>query len=458
MFKLKIIDKPEMFKMKCNFEFPKIPIENLQEKEVNPTTEKQEIVADKEYSALSKVMINDVTSDIDSNIQSYNIKKDVSILGVTGNVIELNGEERATTPTKDTQIITPSADKNAITKMTVSPIPDEYIIPSGEIEITANGNYNVTDKVSARVSVPEKTLTTKTITANGTYNATDDNADGYSQVTVETGKYAPRYIRFQNYKGTELDYELNNLDTKNLTSTESMFSSCINLLSVPLFDTSNIDNMAYMFNNCQSLVSVPLFDTSNVHNMTEMFGYCPRLTSLPLFDTSNVTNMTRAFGQCDSLTEIPLFDTRNVTNMYNLFYGCRNITEIPALNTSKVMNVSQMFMMCLNLTTVPQLDFSSVNNMSNIFYYMSSITNLGGFLNLGNAYDPNQSANYSYYTLDLSNQSRITHDSLMNVINNLCDIANKGVKPQKLVLGSTNLAKLTAEEIQIATDKGFEIS
>ena len=99
MFKLKIIDKPEMFKMKCNFEFPKIPIENLQEKEVNPTTEKQEIVADKEYSALSKVMINAVTSDIDSNIQSYNIKKDVSILGVTGNVIELNGEERATTPT-----------------------------------------------------------------------------------------------------------------------------------------------------------------------------------------------------------------------------------------------------------------------------------------------------------------------------------------------------------------------
>ena len=186
MFKLKIIDKPEIFKMKCNFEFPKIPIENLQEKEVNPTTEKQEIVADKEYSALSKVMINAVTSDIDSNIQSYNIKKDVSILGVTGNVIELNGEERTTTPTKDTQIITPSADKNAITKMTVNPIPDEYLIPSGEIEITENRIYNVTDKVSARVSVPVKKLTTKTITANGTYNATDNNADGYSQSTVET--------------------------------------------------------------------------------------------------------------------------------------------------------------------------------------------------------------------------------------------------------------------------------
>ena len=436
----------------------KVDAINLQDKSVTPTQAQQIIFADIGYSGLNNVKIEAVTSDIDSNIQSYNIKKDVSILGVTGNVIELNGEERTAIPTKDTQVITPSTDKNAITKMTVNPIPDEYIIPSGEIEFTQNGTYDVTDKASAKVNVPEKTLTTKTITANGTYNASDDNADGYSRVTVETGKYAPRYIRFQKYNGTELDYELNNLDTKNLTSTESMFSSCVNLLSVPLFDTSHVDNMAYMFNGCRALVSVPLFDTSNVRNMVEMFSYCPRLVSLPLFDTSNVTDMGRTFGQCESLTEIPLFDTRNVTDMYNLFYGCRNITEIPTLNTSKVMNVSQMFMMCLNLTTVPQLDFSSVNNVSNIFYSVSSITNLGGFLNLGNAYAPNQSANYSYYTLDLSNQSRITHDSLMNVINNLYDIANKGVKPQKLVLGSKNLAKLTAEEVAIGTSKGWSIS
>ena len=396
MFKLKLINKPKMIKLKCGFSFPNIVLANLQEKETTPTKEMQQIIADQQYDGLSKV--------------------------------------------------------------TVNPIPDEYIIPSGEIEITSNGNYNVTDKASAKVNVPEKTLTTKTITANGTYNATDDNADGYSQVTVETEKYAPRYITFQNYSGTELDYEINNLDTKNLTSTHYMFYYCSNLTSVPLFDTSNVDNMSYMFNGCHSLVSVPLFDTSNVHNMTEMFGYCPRLASLPLFDTSNVTDMTRAFGQCDSLTEIPLFDTRSVTNMRNLFYGCRGIKEIPALNTSNATNVSQMFMQCLSLTTVPQLDFSSVNNVSNIFYYMSSITNLGGFLKLGNAYDQNQSANYSYYTLDLSNQSGITHDSLMNVINGLYDIAAKGVKTQKLVLGSTNLAKLTAEEIQIATDKGFSVS
>ena len=46
----------------------------------------------------------------------------------------------------------------------------------------------------------------------------------------------------------------------------------------------------------------------------------------------------------------------------------------------------------------------------------------------------------------------------MNVINNLYDIASAGVKPQQLVLGSENLAKLTAEEIKIATDKGWTVS
>ena len=118
MFKLKLINKPKMIKLKCGFSFPDIVLANLQEKETTPTKEMQQIIADQQYDGLSKVVVN--------------------------------------------------------------AIPDEYIIPSGEINISQNGTYDVTDKASAKVNVPEKTLTTKTITVNGTYNASYGNVDGYS--------------------------------------------------------------------------------------------------------------------------------------------------------------------------------------------------------------------------------------------------------------------------------------
>ena len=392
----------------------KVDAINLQDKSVTPTQAQQIIFADIGYSGLNNVKIEAATSDIDSNIQSYNIKKDVTILGVTGNVIELNGEERATTPTKDTQIITPSANKNAITKMTVNPIPDEQIIPSGEINISQNGTYDVTDKASAKVKVPEKQLGAKTITKNGTYNATDDNLDGYSQVEVETS-------------GVDIN------DYYDLTKkTSGDFRSYIK--KIPMIDTSDYTNMSSMFRDCKSLITIPQLDTSNVTDMSYMFSGCRALTTIPQLDTSKVTNMTYMFYECKPLTTIPLLDTSNVTNMYYMFNGCTSLIEIP------------------------QLDTSSVTNITNIVYSCPSLTTLGGLTNLGQAYSITESANNYIYGLYLSLSTKLTHDSLMNVINNLYDIAAKGVKTQQLVLGSKNLAKLTAEEIQIATDKGFSVS
>lgn len=54
--------------------------------------------------------------------------------------------------------------------------------------------------------------------------------------------------------------------------------------------------------------------------------------------------------------------------------------------------------------------------------------------------------------------SPLTHDSLMSIINALKDYSNDtSGTTWKITLGSDNIAKLSAEEIQIIHDKGWEV-
>ena len=57
---------------------------SLQNKTVSPSTSQQSVTADQGYDGLGTVTVGAVTSSIDANITAGNIKKDVSILGVTG--------------------------------------------------------------------------------------------------------------------------------------------------------------------------------------------------------------------------------------------------------------------------------------------------------------------------------------------------------------------------------------
>ena len=480
MLKLKIINKPKMIKMKCNIEFPDVILAKLQEKEVTPTKEKQEVVADKNYDGLSKVIV----------------------------------------------------DK----------IPDEYIIPTGNIEITKNGIYNVREKETANVNIPMLKLGTKNITENGVYKASDDELDGYSEVTVGikslfTGHYDRQGLKQIGWTDEEINYYNQNgvqwnssednyfkltqtelagddskntrfipknstktnfndhyykllaipqLDTSKINSAYSMFNGCYSLTTIPQLDTSNVSNMNNMFNDCRSLTTIPQLNTSKVTSMNSMFYDCSSLKTIPQLntgkvttmdstfrnchslkaipelDTSKVTNMGYMLSNCYSLTTIPQLNTSKVTNMMNMFYACNSLTTIPQLDTSKVTNMMNMFNGCYSLKTIPQLDTSNVSNMGYTFYGCSSLSNLGGLENLGQAYLITQSANYGNYKLDLSKSTLLTEQSMINVLNNLYDIKTKGCKAQQVVLGSTNLAKLTSEEGQSAlaqaTAKGWTVS
>ena len=457
MFKLKLINKPKMIKLKCGFSFPNIVLANLQEKEVIPIKEVQEIVADKTYDGLSKV--------------------------------------------------------------TVQSIPNEYIVPSGEIEFTQNGTYDVTDKASANVNVPKPKLGTKTITSNGTYKAIDDNLDGYSEVNIETagvdineyfkdtistgnssiGGWANSILKFRSpltVDGTSASHMFTNypletipeINTSNITNMEYMFSDCANITNIPQLNTSKVKTMYQMFTRCYKLSDIPSLNTDNVENMSQMFNYCRSLTKVKVnYNTSKVTTMYQMFAYCSGLQELDIsnFDMSNTTTLQEMFYNSPNLEKLilPNLHTNKnersargmfsrlekitsldltTLNNSYstmyMFDNCKSLKTLSAINCDKNYQCMNTFNYTQGLENFGGMINLGKAYSITTSENNTDYTLDLHWCAKLTHESLMNVINNLYDIKTKGVKPQKLVLGTTNLAKLTEEERNIVVAKGWTLS
>lgn len=158
------------------------------------------------------------------------------------------------------------------------------------------------------------------------------------------------------------------------------------------------------------------------------------------------------------IVKIPVL---NLTGNYSANQLCKDLIslkEVPELITSTTMKFQKAFSGCINLEKIALLDFTKVNDINGMISNCPKLTTLGGFKNLGREYSITSCANFINYELNLSSCTLLTHESLMNVINNLYDIKTKGCQVQSLVLGSTNLAKLTEEEIAIATNKGWAVS
>lgn len=97
-------------------------------------------------------------------------------------------QSKTVTPTKSQQNIAADSGYDGLSGVIVNAIPDNYVIPTGTVNITANGTHDVSGKASVNVNVPGKEEQTKTvtITANGTVKITADAGKTLSEVTVIT--------------------------------------------------------------------------------------------------------------------------------------------------------------------------------------------------------------------------------------------------------------------------------
>ena len=267
-------------------------------------------------------------------------KLHLKIFGSFPKIVLSNNQEKEAIPTKETQEIVPDKEYDGLSKVIIKPIPDEYIIPQGNLEISQNGTYDVTNYASANVNVPEKQLGTKTITKNGIYKATDDNLDGYSEVEVATsGVDINEYFNDTISRITTRDYvgswqtiikKFRSPLKINGTDGKFMFYS-YPLSEIPtLIGMEKVTDMEMMFSYSYSLTDLDLtnWNTSSARRMKQMFYGCSYLTSLNLssFNTSNVTTMEGMFGNCSKLINLNIsnFDFSKVTSYSNMFGSVPN--------------------------------------------------------------------------------------------------------------------------------------
>ena len=281
-----------------------------------------------------------LTNEDINNTIPENIKKGISILGVTGTF-------------------------------------EGGITPSGKIEITNTEEINVTNYETAQVVDSNLSAENikKDISILGVTGTFDGGSGSSSEDRLKKLLDATKTAHglFYHYTGTSVDDLISYSDTENVTDMESMFENCYELQTIPQLYTSKVTTMFSMFNSCQNLTTIPQLDTSKVTRMDYMFKDCQNLTTIPQLNTINVTNMSGMFSTCTNLTTIPQLDTRNVTNMSSMFYFCEKLQTIPQLNTSNVTNMSRMFDDCESLQTIPQLSTSKVTNMSDMFNYCSKL-------------------------------------------------------------------------------------
>lgn len=408
---------------------------------INPTTTQQTISRDGQLP-LGQVTVNAVTSSIDGNIQPENIKQNMSILGVVGTYV---GDIQ----TYFGPLSAGTSSNSGIGKSLLK-VPEELIINDTDISYFLSDCTNITELPLL----------------------------DYSNVT--TANFA-----FKNCGITDF----NKLNMPKLDEGMSMFSDIV-FKNDTVFSFPSMTSPRLLFSRARispnTTITLKLNqDISNSMGCTGALGFITEDATSPggnvilsTLDDKDIivegSNLLEVNWYCKNapINNLHISDKIHILSLTGFTGGtstyCQNIPlgEELYLNISDVTSMAQAFYGGPRFKTINFSGTGDKIERINDFVrkYVSGFENFTGIQNLGKGFSREQS-NYSNYVFNLSYCRDLTHDSLMNVINGLYDlnltynVAGGGtLYTQKLVLGSTNLAKLTDDEIAIATAKGWTVS
>lgn len=235
------------------------------------------------------------------------------------------------------------------------------------------------------------------------------------------------------------------------------------------------------FTSASNIVRIdPNGISASYQPIVAIYGYLPYMTNAAFINANENLMAIDVKG----LKVLPAGSTKAVSVKYddltyalpvNAFYNNRNIREIDTTdwNIDSTVTLSGAFRACPNLKRIKfgTHDTSSVTTIQNMFNGSISLNHLDlsgldltgvttttdAFIGLVNLTDIDgwTAIPVSYSLYHVTNGSNyLTHDSLMKVINSLPTVQTT----QTLTLGSPNLERLSAEEIAIATAKGWTVA
>ena len=128
------------------------------------------------------------------------------------------------------------------------------------------------------------------------------------------------------------------------------------------------------------------------------------------------------------------FDTSSVTNMSKMFINCSNLTtlDLSSFNTSAVTSMGDMFGFCSNLTTI-----IGTHTLEEV--RAGTVKALRGLK----------------ISISFSDSPNLERASILALFYGLADLT--GNTKQTITLHATAKARLTAEDIKIATDKNWDV-